>query len=150
MATPITADTNNNNHNENNNIIDNNEDAASFESRGGAAPEDDTRLPPVPQPPPIVITDIDIVSRWDGNSYTKHPGNLLYRQRILELKPLYQCTPDQKERSKMNKSIVEEFRATGARFLIERRTGVIEELTESEARAKVRDACRMYSTKGKV
>jgi hypothetical protein len=149
MATPITADTDNNNNDENKNT-NNIEYNTSIESRGGASPEDDTRLPPVPQPPPIVITDIDIVSRWDGNSYTKHPGNLLYRQRILELKPLYQSTPDQKERSKMNKSIVEEFRATGARFLIERRTGVIEELTESEARAKVRDACRMYSTKGKV
>jgi hypothetical protein len=91
----------------------------------------------------ITLTDVDIVSRWDGKPYMNHSGNLVYRQRIMETRPLYQSIQDQKERLKVTKGIVEEFQAMGARFLIERRTGTFEVLTDSEARSKVRDALRI-------
>jgi len=84
---------------------------------------------------------IDVLFGKGGNSF--HQGNILYRNRIMQLRPLYRAEISKELKTTMAWNIVEEIYSCGARFLIkDATTNLWKELSNEDARKKVSQALR--------
>lgn len=88
-------------------------------------------------------SDIDILCAKD-KTYSKHPGNLKYRELIEEHAQSYTNESSKQIKMKVTKHIVEHLEALGARFLrrIQGQDVCWEEITTQEARDKISHALR--------
>jgi len=88
-----------------------------------------------------VPTDDDVLF-GRGDFANKHPGNIRFRETVLELRRVYERSPSNEEKDEISKILVESVTSEGGRFLEKGKDGKWHPVIDNGARKKASQALR--------